>query len=140
MLRMAQAVGGKRKRAASTASERGRERERDLRDLGGVGAATQRDLSWLGITTVSQLRTCDHLDLYNRLNMRYKAARARGEFVGVNGLGPELDACVKDTLECAIAQALDPELPAEQRRWWWWSARRKQAEAAAKAQTKKRAK
>ena len=50
---------------AANASERGRERERDLRDLGGVGAATQRDLSWLGITTESQLRTCDHLDLYN---------------------------------------------------------------------------
>ena len=74
------------------------------------------------------------------LQLAEHALQARGEFVGVNGLGPELVACVKDTLECAIAQALDPELPAEQRRGWWWSARRKQAEAAAKAQTKKRAK
>ena len=47
-----------------------------------------------------------------------------------------MDACVKDTLECAIAQARDDELPDEQRRWWWYSARRKAAEAEQKNKNK----
>ena len=101
-----------------------------LRDLRGVGAATLRDLAVLGVSTVAQLAARDHRELYARLNERYRAARARGAFVGVAGLGPELDACVLDTLECAIAQARDAALPAEQRLWGFYSRRRK-AEAAA---------
>lgn len=68
--------------------------------------------------------------------MRYKAARARGDFDGVAGLGPELDACVLDTLECAVAQARDGALPAEQRLWWFYSRRRKAAAVALKVKAR----
>ena len=111
---------------------------RQLRELRGVGAATLRDLARLGVTSVEQLASQSHTALYARLNEDYKAVRARGEYVGVPGLGPELDACVLDTLECAVAQARDAGLPAEQRQWWWYSRRRKAAAAAAKAEAKAR--
>ena len=100
---------------------------RQLRELRGVGAATLRDLARLGVTSVEQLASQSHTALYARLNEDYKAVRARGEYVGVPGLGPELDACVLDTLECAVAQARDPALPPEERNWWWYSRRRKAA-------------
>jgi hypothetical protein len=32
---------------------------------------------------------------------------------------------VLDTFCCAVAQARDPGLPAEQRNWWYWSRLRK---------------
>ena len=77
-----------------------------------------RDLAFLGISSVEELATRTHTELYARLNVQYKKERAAGKYVGVAGLGPELDACVLDTLECAIAQARDPVLPAEQCKWW----------------------
>ena len=111
---------------------------RSLLDLRGVGAATLRDLAAVGVTSVAQLAARDHRELYDALNARYKAARARGQFVGVNGLGAELDACVLDTLECAVAQAAHApgSLPKEQLDWWFFSRRRKAAAAAAKAAAK----
>ncbi len=39
--------------------------------------------------------------------------------------GVRQDPCVLDTFRCAVAQARNPHLPAEQRNWWWWSRRRK---------------
>jgi hypothetical protein len=47
--------------------------------------------------------------------------------------GTQQDPCVLDTLRCAVAQARDPELPAEQCQWWYWSRLRKQAKPAGKA-------
>ena len=119
--------GHKRKLASSQADA-----PRQLRELRGVGAATLRDLTRLGVTSVEQLALQSHTALYARLNEHYKAARARGEYAGVAGLGPELDACVLDTLECAIAQARNRALPPEECNWWWYSRRRKAAQAAAK--------
>jgi nucleotidyltransferase/DNA polymerase involved in DNA repair len=106
------------KRKRLPASDAG-EPARRLCDLGGVGKATLRDLSSLGVSSVEQLAKQCHLDLYARLNERYKAAR-RAE------RGEQLDACVLDTLQCAIEQARNPDLPAEQCKWWWWSQQRKQ--------------
>lgn len=96
---------------------------RQLGDLDGVGAASLGDFAFLGITSVPQLATCDAPTLYASLNSRYHADRARGLYAG---FGADLDLCVLDVLHCAIAQARDAELPAEQRKWWWWSRQRKQ--------------
>lgn len=63
---------------------------------------------------MTQLAGCEGRDLYDRL-----AALD----------GKPHDICVLDVFDCAIAQARDPHLPADQRAWWWWSRRRK-AEAA----------
>jgi hypothetical protein len=119
--------GSKRKRAPTETSA-----PRQLRHLRGVGAATLRDLARLGVTSVEQLALQSHTALYDQMNEGYKSARARGEYAGVPGLGPELDACVLDTLECAVAQARNPELPPEECNWWWYSRRRKAGLAVAK--------
>jgi hypothetical protein len=47
--------------------------------------------------------------------------------------GRQQDICVLDVFRCAVAQAKDPALPAEQRQWWWWSRRRKAFASAANA-------
>ena len=39
--------------------------------------------------------------------------------------GTPQDPCVLDTFRAAVAQARDPNLPAEQRNWWYWSRIRK---------------
>ncbi|MBM3757043.1 MAG: hypothetical protein FJW38_24045 [Acidobacteria bacterium] len=39
--------------------------------------------------------------------------------------GVQQDPCVLDTLRCAVAQAKDPNLPAEQCNWWWWWSRQR---------------
>ncbi|MBM3785496.1 MAG: mitomycin resistance protein [Acidobacteria bacterium] len=53
--------------------------------------------------------------------------------------GTRQDPCVLDTLRCAVAQARDPQLPAEQCNWWFWSRLRKQAKPVAKAAGRDRA-
>jgi hypothetical protein len=83
---------------------------RELEDLAGIGAAMLGDFDLLEVRSVAQLAQEDAAELYARL----------GELTGA----PH-DICVLDVFECAIAQARDPELPAEQRNWWWWSRRRK---------------
>ena len=85
---------------------------RRLRDLRSVGPATVGDLALLGITTVEALAACEPRALYDRL-----CAES----------GVRHDPCVLDVFAAAVAQARDPDLPAEQRDWWWWSRRRRAA-------------
>ncbi len=84
--------------------------DRRLKDLAGIGKAMLRDFERLGVTSVAQLATLDAQALYDRISELD---------------GQRHDPCVLDTYTCAIAQARDPALPAEQRNWWWWSRQRK---------------
>lgn len=70
-----------------------------------------KDFEMLGIRSVPQLAKADGKSLYNRL---------------CRLTGTRQDPCVWDVFECAIAQARNPDLPAEQRQWWFWSRVRKQ--------------
>lgn len=88
---------------------------RKLKDLAGVGPAFLRDFEVLGITSVGQLARRDGKRLYQELCRR---------------TGTRQDPCVEDTLVCAVAQARDPNLPAEQRQWWYYSRIRKAAKEA----------
>jgi hypothetical protein len=90
----------------------GRFKERQLRDLTGVGPAIERDLIALGVRTVPDLARRDGDELYADL---------------CRLTGVKQDPCVLDTFRCAVAQASDPHLSLEQRNWWWWSQQRKRA-------------
>jgi len=83
---------------------------RKLCELAGVGKAVLKDFEALGIRNVDQLKKQDGRRLYARL---------------CEVTGTKQDPCVEDTLVCAVAQARDPNLPAEQRQWWYWSRIRK---------------
>jgi predicted RecB family nuclease len=87
--------------------------ERRLRDLRGIGPATMKVLKMLGVRSVSELARRDGKKLYRRW---------------CELAGTRQDPCVEDTLVCAVAQARDPRLPAEQRNWWYWSRIRKARE------------
>lgn len=39
--------------------------------------------------------------------------------------GQRQDPCCFDLFHCAVAQAKNPDLPADDRRWWNWTWRRK---------------
>ena len=80
--------------------------------LRSVGPATIEDLRLLGIADVPDLARRDPLTLYNEL------CRIKGQAV---------DICCLDVFYCAVAQAQNPRLPAEQRDWFWWSRQRKAA-------------
>jgi hypothetical protein len=84
--------------------------DRELLDLVSVGPATAADLGCLGITKVEQLAQEDPVELYNRL---------------CRITGVRHDPCCQDVLMAAVAQARDPNLPAEQCQWWYWSRIRK---------------
>ena len=84
--------------------------DRRLIDLRSVGPAIVRDLHALGIMTVQKLATQDGNDLFERL---------------CNLKGTYVDVCCLDVFNCAIAQARDPDLPADLRDWWTWSRIRK---------------
>ncbi len=84
--------------------------ERKLRDLAGIGPAMLKDFQLLGVTSVPQLAKKDGHKLYMQL---------------CHLTGTRQDPCVLDTFVCAVAQARDPDLPAEQRQWWYWSRIRK---------------
>lgn len=88
---------------------------RELRDLDGIGPAMLKDFDLLGIRSVPQLAKADGKQLYDRL---------------CKLTGQRQDPCVWDVFECAVAQARNPALPAEQRQWWFWSRIRKQKAAA----------
>ncbi len=90
---------------------------RKLKDLAGVGPAFLKDFEVLGITSVGQLARRDGKRLYQELCRR---------------TGTRQDPCVEDALVCAVAQARDPNLPAEQRQWWYYSRIRKAAAKEAK--------
>ena len=86
------------------------EDQRRLKDLAGIGPAFLKDFEVLGISSVAQLARRDGKRLYRELCRR---------------TGTRMDPCVEDTLVCAVAQARNPDLPAEQRQWWYWSRIRK---------------
>ena len=88
----------------------GMKAERQLKDRAGVGRACLKDFEMLGIRSVSKRAKKDGKKLYKEL---------------CRLTGTRQDPCVEDTLVCAVAQARDPELPAEQRQWWYWSRVRK---------------
>ncbi len=92
-----------------TTSERVEDKRR-LRDLAGIGRAMESDLRALNVHSVPELAAANGDELYQRL-CDLTATRQ--------------DPCVLDTLRCAVAQARDPHLPAEQSNWWWWSRERK---------------
>lgn len=84
---------------------------RTLAELQSVGPRTAEDLAKLGIARVEDLRGQDAHALWERL---------------CRESGVRHDPCVEDVLAAAIAQAEDPELPAERRTWWYWSRVRRQ--------------
>jgi len=84
--------------------------KRRLIDLRSVGPATIKDLALLGITEVPELVAREPGALYAQL-------------CAVTGV--RHDPCCEDVFAAAIAQARDPDLPAEQRDWAWWSRARK---------------
>jgi hypothetical protein len=84
--------------------------ERRLRDLSGIGKAMLRDFDLLGVRSVAELARRSPDRLYLTLCEK---------------TGVRQDPCVLDVFRCAVAQARDPELPAEQRNWWYWSRLRK---------------
>lgn len=85
---------------------------RPLSALRSVGPATLEDLRLLGVADVSALASRDPQALYNDL------CRIKGQAV---------DICCLDVFCCAVAQARNPQLPAEQCDWFWWSRQRKAA-------------
>lgn len=87
-----------------------RQENRQLADLAGIGKAMLKDFRVLGIDSVAQLAEQDGEVLYERL---------------CEATGQRHDICCLDVFRCAVAQARDPELPAEQRQWWYWSRQRK---------------
>lgn len=87
---------------------------RRLRDLRGIGPRMLDDFQKLGIGSVRQLRGCKAQDLYDAM---------------CELSGQRQDPCVLDTFRCAIEQARNPGLPAEQREWWYWSRLRLSANA-----------
>jgi hypothetical protein len=87
---------------------------RKLRDLAGIGRSLEADLHQLGILNVDQLKKQDGRKLYDRLCELTNTRQ---------------DPCVEDVFVCAVAQAKNPNLPAEQRNWWYWSRVRKARKA-----------
>lgn len=83
---------------------------RRLSDLTSVGKATLADLDELGVRTVDALAAAQPEELYLQL---------------CELAGTRVDLCALDVLRAAHAQAVDPDLPAEDRKWWTWSRRRK---------------
>lgn len=81
-----------------------------LTDLVSVGPATAQDLEDLGITEIGHLVGRDAGELFAALQQR------KGGYV---------DRCCEDVFRAAIAQAENPDLPAEQKQWWYWSRVRK---------------
>ncbi len=84
--------------------------ERRLGDLVSIGPAMLRDLELLGIRSVAQLARQKPENLYERL------CRVTGK---------SQDICCLDVFSAAVAQARNPQLPAEQCQWWYWSRMRK---------------
>jgi predicted RecB family nuclease len=86
--------------------------ERQLQDLVSIGPAMLRDFKMLGIQTVGQLARRNPEKLYEKL---------------CTVTGQAQDICCLDVFRAAVAQAKDPQLPAEQCSWWYWSRKRKRA-------------
>jgi hypothetical protein len=72
-----------------------------------------RDFEILGVRSVSQLARRNPERLYKSLCR----------------VAPQhQDICCLDVFRAAVAQAKDPQLPADQCQWWYWSRNRKQSE------------
>ena len=84
--------------------------DRRLQDLISVGPAMLRDFEMLGIRTMDRLARANPQHMYKRL------CRVTGQ---------HQDICVLDVFRAAVAQARNPNLPAEQCVWWYWSRKRK---------------
>ena len=84
--------------------------ERRLADLVSIGPAMLKDFDLLGIRSVAQLARQKPESLYEKL---------------CKVTGKSQDICVLDTFSAAVAQARNPQLPAEQCQWWYWSRKRK---------------
>ncbi len=87
---------------------------RSLQDLISVGPAIVRDFNLLGIHSVGQLAGRNPEKLYEKL---------------CEITGHSVDICCLDVFRAAVAQARNPQLPAEQCQWWYWSRRRKAQDA-----------
>ena len=85
-------------------------KERKLGDLISIGPAMLRDFELLGIRSVAELGKQNPQKMYEKLGRVAKQHQ---------------DICVLDTFCAAVAQAKNPQLPAEQCEWWWWSRKRK---------------
>ncbi len=83
---------------------------RKLKELDGIGPKMLKDFELLGIANIDQLKKQSGRKMYDRL---------------CELTGQRQDPCVLDVFVCAVAQAKDPNLPAEQRNWWYWSRVRK---------------
>ena len=88
--------------------------DRRLQDLISVGPAMARDFELMGIRTVSGLSRRNPEKLYEKL------CRVTGK---------AQDICCLDVFRAAVAQARNPQLPAEKCRWWYWSRHRKARDA-----------
>jgi nucleotidyltransferase/DNA polymerase involved in DNA repair len=84
--------------------------ERRLGDLVSIGPAMLKDFELLGIRSVAQLARQKPQSLYEKL------CRVTGK---------SQDICVLDVFSAAVAQARNPQLPAEECQWWYWSRKRK---------------
>ena len=84
--------------------------QRRLEDLVSVGPAILHDFELLGICSVAQLARQKPESLYEKL------CRVTGK---------SQDICCLDVFSAAVAQARDPQLPAERCQWWYWSRKRK---------------
>ncbi|QOY91887.1 mitomycin resistance protein [Paludibaculum fermentans] len=83
---------------------------RKLKELDGIGPKMLKDFELLGVANIDQLKKQSGRRMYDRL---------------CELTGQRQDPCVLDVFVCAVAQAKDPNLPAEQRNWWHWSRVRK---------------
>lgn len=88
--------------------------ERRLEDLVSIGPAMLRDFDLPGIRSVAQLARQNPVRLYEKL-CRTAPRHA--------------DICCLDVFCAAVAQARNPQLPAEQCQWWYWSRQRKDRDA-----------
>ena len=85
---------------------------RKLSDLISVGPAMLRDFEILGVRSVSQLARRNPERMYE----------------SICRVAPQpQDICCLDVFRAAVAQAKDPQLPAEQCQWWYWSRNRKRS-------------
>ena len=96
---------------------------RRLKDLASVGPAMLEDFELLGVQTVAQLRRRSPQRMYRALCRIKKQT---------------IDPCCLDVFVAAVAQAKDPELPAEQRQWWFWSRVRKRGAASGQYRPRQR--
>ena len=88
--------------------------DRQLGDLVSIGPAMLRDFELLGVRSVAQLARRSPEKLYEKL---------------CQVTGQAQDICCLDAFRAAVAQARNPNLPAEQRQWWYWSRKRKASDA-----------